>query len=1251
MNLAPGTQKLADIYDKVSNLSDEEKKKFFEQEGIDPEDYANAVNTEIDQYEQGMRMPSGSLNPYQSEAEKILNKPADERSVGDAYYDATTVAAAAQVEASKMFIASILTGIKDVLSLEGRARDVFTDLTSPEDQAFITSSFEDIPHNLSEVTRKKSEAIAKANLSDDLSEEEKEREIKKIEDGLKFQKGQSLIGDSFQFISDQLEKTETGEAALDIFTELSDPILDEGQQTAVEIASMAVPLKVASTITKAAGMQGRKKRFADFMIFDTIYKNENDFQFSELIVDFVPATAPVLEKLQIDPDDSAAEKELKKLLDSALTAGLFEGFFYAAGKGYQGVKGGGKYAYDKSKIAYNNLDVKAKQKVLSEMVAKLKAGTSENIKRVNAIAKDKVLKPLVNEKPLKMSEYINGKPAVVDTKVTEIGDIYVQQAGISQVMGPIVSGVGKANSLLARLLKTKGQLPDPLVKPFRKRQENYQASVKEIETTVKILEKDLKKAKSAASSTEEANKIVETTRQALSGGADELAIQQKNINNVVKQTIEKQKVNNTRLPKEKRLSDELLKKNEAQLIDDTVAAIGGDAEAFLRLPKSVRTALEQARTVMGVSEDAMNKLPAFLQDTIRETKRKINNNSTLVKNLYNIKESDDMIISLSDDGTTYITRAYEIFTNPNWSKALKDGIAARAKAGQGLPISKKLQKSIKSHTPEFNQIIDNAFKNLKARNPKVEDDVLWGVLDDFATKGTDKEKGLIFEALTSNRYEIGPNIIKVLSKKKELDKPILDFLGEIKDPVRMVDETLRQQTKAITLGEYAREVEKFIVSNEGKKVALQGFFESLPKATTTFLPKKLGSVPEINVGVGEGFSGIAGSVGASAERLLPKTANYQTSKTMANVLERGTEMFGYNRDLGGPLGYLIGAVQRAASFGQSTQTTLDLQQHIVNAQGMVQILGSSGVLTRPKVFVRLANETKKSFINSEKQERKLRAAVNKYKLNPDVVDAAILGNEAAYNSLPKPVQKILNSSKDLAENKRLKAAGVLDSSIISKPLRNVTLDRWGDPKTASGWIGRITAPFRYTNKIASQAYGFTDDFGKKIIFKTEMDDLRKIYPDKSYDELFDMAADNVLNLAPSYSHAAPLVRELGKYPVGAYPVYTAEILRTQFATLKMVRRELAEAFRTGNSALRNKAAYRIAALGGMYAGKEGYKKFQEAQNGWSQADVDAVKVLLPTWQQSSIQIPTEEIYFDPTDNHVKTRFIDGSTLDSHSYKR
>ena len=192
----------------------------------------------------------------------------------------------------------------------------------------------------------------------------------------------------------------------------------------------------------------------------------------------------------------------------------------------------------------------------------------------------------------------------------------------------------------------------------------------------------------------------------------------------------------------------------------------------------------------------------------------------------------------------------------------------------------------------------------------------------------------------------------------------------------------------------------------------------------------------------------------------------------------------------------------------------------------------------------------------------------------------------------------------------------------------------------------VKSPLRF----AQDLYGFTDDFGKKIAHKIEMEELAYVYPDKSPDEIFNMASNNVLEKLPSYTYAAPVVREFGKYPIGAYPVYTAERVRNNYNILKMALRDLKEAHATGNNRLRAKAGKSVAALAGVYAGKEAYRMSQEIENDWTEGNKRGLKVLLPAWQQASIQIPTEPFYVDK-DGHVKTKFVDGSTLDADSYIR
>ena len=1197
MAIAPGTQGAVDLATELAEnnvdiLDMGAVSAYMSKKGYSSEDvaaFSETINQAI----------SGSLdenlrrvNPAQELLQEALEeKPYEQQSFFERFLTGQLAETAIMGEGTKLGVAAAARGAEDVLSVPGRVAKAVAEPVFP-------------------------------------------KTVEKVE---------SVLDDATDFIDKKIQSTSTGKKISYAIKEAIDPALSAEEEAAVELAATLVPLAASTKVTTAMGLTGRGKRVADLMLFDFAVKNDNDYQFTGLVSDLVPSTKPYLERLAINEDDSATEAELKRVIDSALLAGTFETIF--------GIAGG----------AYRGLDAARKSQVVSGIVKKAKEGAKEKVKRAEAIAVDKIDEPIVNTATPK--EVADGAPVVVKTEAVDLGEQYAQK-------GTLVNIIAKANTALARGLKTTGQLPKELVPAFRARQNQYQGDVTKIKTEVNLLKEDLKRAKNEAKARgENPDDIVNSTRLALTGGSDDLQkfefkinnaakeVQKKQTNEIIKQGNKKKKKAKT---KEERAAiqketDQAIQANAADLQRNVNLAFRGDVDAALRLSPELQKLITQAQNVVGLGDEALARLPGYLRNTIIETKRALNKGDAAVKAIYGLKNTDDIILSLADDGSTYMTRAYEIYTNPKWSEALRAGIAARSAKLKGTKLDKKRQKIADKNTPEVNQIIDDAFTNLKNKNPDVDDQILWKTLDDFADIGAAPEqRGLIFEALSGKRYTTGDTAIKVMAKRNlGIDEPVLAFLGEIKDPVRMVDTTLRNQSKAIALGRYAKEIESYVLSNQGKEVLLGGFFESLPKASTRFIPESevIAATPlSLRTPVGEKLGSVAGSIGTSPERLMPEASKFVTSRQMADVLERGTEMFGYDRMLGGLLGRGIAGTQRLAAFGQATQTTLDLQQHLNNVYGMFQALASGGFLKSPAKFTQFAKQAKKEFINATKQERKLRSAVNKAGANKDVVDAALMGNMNAYNSLPKNLQKIVDDSKELRDNMRLRQAGVLDSSVVATPIKNVTLDRWGDPVTMDGWLGAMSKFVKTPLRKAQELYGFTDDFGKRVAHKLEMEELRKAYPNKSEDEIFQLAANNVLEVLPSYSYAAPLVRELGKYPVGAYPVYTAERVRNNFNVLKLAMRELKEANATGNTVLRNKAATRIAALGGVYAAKEAYRTAQEIENGWTEESKRGLKALLPNWQQSSIQVPTEPFYRDE-DGHIKTRFIDGSTFDADSYLR
>lgn len=1078
----------------------------------------------------------------------------------------------------------------------------------------------------------------------------------------------NFIVDFGDYVNNSLDETNAGikfkrvAGNVDDFFDIDN--LEQEEQLAVNLASMAVPMKAASTISSVLlpGKKGFGKRLLDFTVFDYAIKDESNLQNTEIISYLIPQTEPYLKALELDENDSQAEIELKRIIDSAITAGVFE-------FGLQLVKGGAFI----TKAVYSKLSKAEKDEVLIKIVDTMKEGAKESVKRTEAIVKNKIDNPVVNSvDSVDPKKIIDGEPIAVASKAEKLDDgagQYVQKTGVARVLGSI-------NNAVTRAFKTTGQLPQYLVKPYRELQNYRNAAAREIQKEVKLFSDDLDRATKNLNPADKA-KLEGDALLAVNGGRDSILRTERQLNstaldlaqknaNRINNAAKKKKFSNKKEQKDFLDAEDLRAKRETQqLLDDTQLALQGNVPAYLRLPTKLQKLVNESQSVVGLGDDAFLRLPEYLQETIVKLKRVLNKQDAAVRSIYGLKSTDDYAITLGLGNQTYLTQTYELFTNPKWAKALQKGIQYRATVQAGDTPSKKLIKEYKildkadDNNVSINQIIDDAFNNLKSKNPDVSDDILWTLLDDFATKGTKGEQGLIFEALSQPTFKFGETSVKVLNKRNfELNEPIKKFLGEIKDPVRKVEETLKKQAEAIAMGKWAREIESFILTNEGKQVFLQGLIPGLPRASTTFLktPSRSEKFKSIKTPVGESLEAAAARLGTDVRKLLPNTFEYQTSKLMADLFNRGTDFMAPNTGIGGTLFQrMINGTQRVATFGQATQTTLDYAQHIRNIYGMIQALATGGY-ARPKVLFKTFDAARVMFTNAAKQEKKLRAAVSAYnkrtgtKLNDDVIESAVNGNEEALKSLPKDIQKIVKNSKDFREQSKRRSLGLLDDSVVAEPIRKQTIDTWGGAKTAEGFIDKLLQVPKRGYRRAAEVYGFTDDFGKTVAHMIEVDDLRKIYPNKSYDEIFEMAAERVFEKMPSYSHGVPIVRFLGDKPIGQYPLYTAERVRNNFNIIIRAVKDFNEAITTGNKELAMKAAFSVASIGGVYAGKEALQSYQGQEYGWSDNDFRAVRVGMQDWERGAVLIPTSRIYMDKN-GHVVTKFVNGSSLDADNYIR
>ena len=121
-------------------------------------------------------------------------------------------------------------------------------------------------------------------------------------------------------------------------------------------------------------------------------------------------------------------------------------------------------------------------------------------------------------------------------------------------------------------------------------------------------------------------------------------------------------------------------------------------------------------------------------------------------------------------------------------------------------------------------------------------------------------------------------------------------------------------------------------------------------------------------------------------------------------------------------------------------------------------------------------------------------------------------------------------------------------------------------------------------------------------------------------------------------------------PIGQYPLYTAERVRNNFNIIIRAVKDFNEAIATGNKKLATKAAFSVASIGGVYAGKEVLQSYMGQEYGWSDNDFRAVRVGMQDWERGAVLVPTSRIYMDKN-GHVVTKFVNGSSLDADNYIR
>ena len=577
----------------------------------------------------------------------------------------------------------------------------------------------------------------------------------------------------------------------------------------------------------------------------------------------------------------------------------------------------------------------------------------------------------------------------------------------------------------------------------------------------------------------------------------------------------------------------------------------------------------------------------------------VDENSTKIIDSLGLPKDSKLRAAIDENMGGYLTRQFAFATNPKWSKTINR--ALKGLTPEQVPFIaripgtfSKTKKRIKEHNADVLEVVANARKHLKELNPTytdVEIDVLINSLVDSANKNKDSLSGLI-PFLTGSDTGVAQ---KVLRGRKDLDKPILELLGEIKDPIDNLRKTLNSQNRLIAKAKYLRDIKNIVEENLDGEVALKGLFPFLPSKTAKFI--KGGDVPQdvtapleslVEKELGR-FGGDGSFVGLN---------NYYSTEDLVDILEKGIDIFDHSR-----AGPLLTALQRASAYVQGTETVLDTTAHQVNIMGMLHMLAGNGHLYNPKAYKEAVGGIKSVF------------------------ERARAGDEEALKYMG-----------------RLKREGVIDSNPTAEAIKR-NLDRFSGEEAEGNFTRIIRSPFRGL----SYVYGATDDIGKIIGHRLEMDRYRNVFKDASEDELFAYASNIVRNTMPSYTTAPAIVRGLSRTPIGTYAVFPAEIIRTTYNMVKIALKDIRNSFTIKDpeeaAALFNAGFVRLASLGGTAAGIDYAIDSNNQALDVGENEIRAVNQVVPPFQRTTEKFFTKPLYRD-TDGLIYTQFTDTGFIDA-----
>ena len=382
---------------------------------------------------------------------------------------------------------------------------------------------------------------------------------------------EGALSDALNFIDDTLDKTKIGKAATSALKKTFFPEdLNVVEEVGKEVGSYLVPGTALAKIFKAGKAKTKLGKFARYgtagVVADVIAKDEDE-QYLKEMMDLVGLKGKnkevdeLVQRLDINPDDTVAERLLKQIIDStgvAIKVGI----------------------------------------PTSIALGLFKFGGKKAIGKFKALKKDKITTPVTN------------------TADNVASNVRVVQESPGQFLqkGKLISAVGKINTQLGRALRSKASMPDKVFKAYIRK--NKYAEGKEL--LVKQGAKDLEQAiKNETKGLDDAAKeVVRTDVNKVLQGQAPIGQLSQDLTNVIRRLRKNIDIQSTNLKNILNLSD----KNKLGIaIDKNLNSYMTKSYEFYtnpawakKLKKGLRGNLDNINDADTI--DRINDMRAYLQD-------------------------------------------------------------------------------------------------------------------------------------------------------------------------------------------------------------------------------------------------------------------------------------------------------------------------------------------------------------------------------------------------------------------------------------------------------------------------------------------------------------------------------------------------------------------------------------------------------------------------------------------------------------